>query len=244
MCAENCADQYEHLEEKDLKFLDDYLMQQCGMSLVQMHGFLTAISSLPYPVGPERWVDDLGLLKGAKSDEEADDLLAKIDAFHFELYDDLGDEIFMPEILVNLYDEEASDEEKKQVLAPWARGYSLALSMYAKDRNALFTSPHINTFLFVIESLDASDEELLKSLNVGSVDEIPAEVTELRKMAINLTALMDIAQMLSKDWFALSVQKTMKRIKAVGDKRKENKYKSAPRRKRKLMRQADKNSGK
>jgi len=244
MCAENCADHYKKLEEKDLKFLDDYLVQQCGTPLVQMHGFLTAISSLPYPVGPERWVEDLGLTKGTKSDEEAGDLLAKIEAFHFELYDDLGGDTFMPSILVNLYDEQASDEAKKQSLAPWAKGYSQALSIYAKDRAVLVTSPHINTFLFVIESLDVSDEELLKGLNVSTMDEIPEQINELRKMATNLTALMDIAQMISKDWFALSVQKTMKRIKAVGNKRQGSKYKNAPRRKRKLMRQADMASGK
>lgn len=191
----------QRLDQNELKFLNDYLVKNCSMTVADLHGFITAMVSIPAFFGMS-WLNDLDILGKASSQQEGQRILDAIMILWNEVANDIASDSFMPLVLTSQYNANASSEEKRAILMPWVRGYLRAITLYVDDANSLFGDTYAANVIFVMQSLILPDEIMLKQYEPLSQEEL----TTAHEMGGDLTFLMVGAQFLHRTWLKMRLE--------------------------------------
>jgi uncharacterized protein len=161
--------------KKMLRELDKFLLENKALSLIELHGYLTAAISGPTLVVPSQWLPAVGI-SGIhfNSEEHAQNIIGKIMSFYNTICGQLLDKTYKP--LISLDElEKFGDEEINNAVAKWARGYMLAVDDNKETWLTAKSMEAMNEFLTPIMALNVRDsfiqEEIkLNKLNMTSED--------------------------------------------------------------------------
>lgn len=137
--------------------LGHFLEQNNLISLIELHGFLTAIVSAPNMTMPSQWMDYLKLnQQDFSSKDQAQAILGMVMSMYNEIAENLHNQTF------EIFDPNTNEDEETELEAKrwWAYGYMLAVHL---DK-ASWRDSNISEPLSMISCLAVGDQALQDTL--------------------------------------------------------------------------------
>lgn len=169
------------LNKIELNKLTAFLEKGKYLSLMGLHGFLTAVISSPNFIRPSEWLEAIGFNDVTfASKQEAEIVMSNLLLFYNEIANNLAERKFSPLLSLNGIRSLKTAEEIFSAAKQWAHGYMEAVGWNSEnweleDSNDLSDEPNeMATLLFMIMSLVMSDrilkEELKNSKNKNPIE--------------------------------------------------------------------------